>query len=339
MLAAKKVNSKQKWEDFILNHPQGSFLQSWNWGEFHKKIDNKIFRIGYYKDNKLDGVSLLIKEEAKRGNYLQCPAGPLFKTNFKNNFEHFVNEIKKLGKKERVNFVRVRPQLIESKANKKLFKNNGFISAPMHLHAENTWQLKLDRKAKVLLNNMRKSRRYEIRKAKRDGVKIVKSIDPNDIDLLYKLQLKTAKRQDFVPFPCSFMKEQFKVFVKDNQAKLYKAIYKDKLLAISMFIFYNQEAVYHYSATANIMRSVPSAQRILWEAILEAKERDFNFFNFWGIAPKDREKNHRFSGVTFFKKGFGGKRVDYLHAQDLPINFLYWPTYAFESFRKWKRGL
>jgi lipid II:glycine glycyltransferase (peptidoglycan interpeptide bridge formation enzyme) len=47
-------------------------------------------------------------------------------------------------------------------------------------------------------------------------------------------------------------------------------------------------------------------------------------YNFWGVAPID-SKDHRFSGISIFKRGFGGEDVQYLHAQDLIINY---PKYA-----------
>jgi lipid II:glycine glycyltransferase (peptidoglycan interpeptide bridge formation enzyme) len=335
----KLIEDKKTWENFIFTSKNGNFLQSWNWGEFNRRIGHKIYRFGLYRKNKLKGVFLLIEKNAKRGRYLECPGGPLILESYSSNLEFFVNQIKEIGKQEHCLFARVRPQLLDNPKNRYLFKKNGFVNSPMHLHAENTWQLKLNKKPKQLLMEMRKSRRYEIRKAKRDGVKITRSQDTEDIKQLYQLQLETAKRQAFVPFSKTYMKTQFEIFTEDDQAVLYKAYYKKKLLAISFFIFYNKEAVYHYSATASRHRKVPASQRVLWEAILEAQKRGHKYFNFWGIAPKDREDDHRFSGVTFFKKGFGGHRVDYLHAQDLPMSFRYWPVYLFESYRKWKRGL
>jgi lipid II:glycine glycyltransferase (peptidoglycan interpeptide bridge formation enzyme) len=75
-----------------------------------------------------------------------------------------------------------------------------------------------------------------------------------------------------------------------------------------------------------------------WEAIKEAKKRNMQTYNFWGISPNENP-NHRFSGVTKFKIGFGGSRVDYLHAHDLPISSWYWAVYLLESLRKSSRRL
>jgi len=71
----------------------------------------------------------------------------------------------------------------------------------------------------------------------------------------------------------------------------------------------------------------------LWEAILEAKRRDCERFNLWGVAPKD-ETRHRFASLSVFKRGFGGEEVEYLPAHDLPLTPRYKAIRIFEIFRK-----
>ena len=87
----------------------------------------------------------------------------------------------------------------------------------------------------------------------------------------------------------------------------------------AFIIFYGQEAVYHYGASTDEGRKYPGAYLIQWEAIREAKKRGMKAYNFWGVAPES-EKDHRFSGLSLFKRGFGGSDVKYLQAQDLVID-------------------
>jgi lipid II:glycine glycyltransferase (peptidoglycan interpeptide bridge formation enzyme) len=76
----------------------------------------------------------------------------------------------------------------------------------------------------------------------------------------------------------------------------------------------------------------------MWEVIKEAKKRGCKYYDMWGATPQGK-KNHRFSGPSLFKEGFGGERIDWLPASDLPVNFKYWGTYIFENVRKRVRGL
>jgi len=335
----KAMNDKNTWEQFALSSKQGNFLQSWNWGEFNHSLGHKIFRLGFYQNNQLKGVALLIKKIAKRGIYLECPAGPLIPWHQPQYFSIFINQIKILAKKETAVFIRIRPNILSTPQNFNLFKQKGLIKAPMHLHAQTTWVLDITPSEEDLLKNMRKNTRYSIKKAQKLGVKIIQSLNIKDVDLLYQLQLETIKRHKFVPFSQEYFTKQFQAFSADHQIQLFKAIYKHKILAISFIIFYGKEAVYHYSGSSNQMRHIPASYLLQWQAIKTAKKRKINQYNFWGIS-KINNPRHRFSGVTLFKTGFGGKQIDYLPAHDLPLKLTYWPTvYLFESLRRYFRRL
>jgi len=333
----KEISNKDEWEDFIEKYKEANFLQSWYWGEFHKRLGQKIQRSGFYQNNKLKGVMLSIVEEAKRGRHLIVPAGPIIDWNDKDIVSSFVKEIKKIAYLNDCAFVRVRPQLLSSDFSKKLFKDLGFVTAPMHLHAEETSQLDTTKDEDELLKNMRKTTRHEIKSVINRNIKILKSEDPKDIKEFYDLQRKTAKRQKFVPFTYGYLYEQFKVFAKNKNAILYKAYFKNKLLAQAFIIFYGNEAVYHYATGTEEGRKYPGSYLIQWEAILEAKRRGMKRYNFWGVAPIDATK-HRFYSLSVFKRGFGGEDVNYLHAQDLIINYpKYFINYAVEIARKLRR--
>lgn len=163
-IEVKNIESSNLWENFILNYPEANFLQSWAWGQFHESLGKKIFRKGFFVGNKLIGVMLSIVEDAKRAKYITVPGGPLIDWKEEKIFNAFVEEIKSIVKDTHSVFVRVRPQLISDKFSKSLFKKYGFRDAPMHLHAELTSQLQLNKNEDELLAGMRKTTRYEIKK-------------------------------------------------------------------------------------------------------------------------------------------------------------------------------
>ena len=333
-IAIKQINDKNMWEEFILSKNEANFLQSWSWGDFHKALNKQIFRTGFFENNKLIGVMLSVIEPARRGKYLTVPGGPIIDWQKKDCTDAFVNEITRIAKENNCVFIRVRPQLKSDDFSINLFKNLGFITAPMHLHAELTSQLNIAKNEEELLMQMRKRTRYEIKKAIKEEIEISTSTDEKDIRKFYDLQIETAKRQKFIPFSYKFLHEQFKVFAENGNALLYKAEFKNKLLAQAFVIFYGKEAVYHYGASADEGRHFPGAYLIQWEAIKEAKKRGMTRYNFWGVAPIEKS-DHRFAGLSLFKRGFGGEDFEYLHAQDLMINKpRYLINYLIESLRK-----
>ena len=333
-ITTKNIDDQKVWEDFLSLHPEANFLQSWYWGEFHLALNNVIHRVGFYKDHALVGIMLCVVEPARRGRYLTVPAGPIMDWHNSNLVKVFIDKIKTIATEEACVFVRVRPQLESNEFSKDLFKSLGFVDAPIHLHAELTSQLDLSPGQEQILANMRKATRYEIKKAGTQGIKIRVSDDSDAIKNFYNLQMQTAKRQKFVPFSYKFFFEQFNVLAKAGKAVLYTAELDGKLLAQAFIIFYGQEAAYHYGASTEEGRKHPGAYLIQWEAIKEAKKRGMQRYNFWGVTRED-QKGHRFYNLSIFKRGFGGKDLEYLHAQDLVINrFRYLLNLIVESLRK-----
>lgn len=340
MIITKQIEQKQEWESFLKKYDEANFLQSWYWGEFHKRLGKQVFYTGFYNpsassgQDKLIGVMLSIIEPAKRGKYLTVPAGPIIDWENKKLVAAAFFEMKNIAKENHCVFIRIRPQLIDNDFSRNIFRQYSCINAPMYMHAELTSQLEITNPEEEIIANMRKTTRYEIRKAEKLGLTITTSKDEKLIKPFYEIQLETAKRQKFVPFSYQYFYEQFKVFFEADKALLYTASFQKKILAQAFIIFYNTEAVYHYAVSTEEGRQYPGAYLLQWEVIKEAKRRGMKRYNFWGVAPIE-SKDHRFSGISIFKRGFGGEDVQYLHAQDLIINYpKYAITFAIEQIRK-----
>mgnify|MGYP006282693951 CR=1 FL=1 len=336
------LNLKSEWENFVLSKSEANFLQSYNWGQFQQQLGKSVFPIAAFnQDDKQAAAALVIKEEAKRGGYLSIAGGPLLNwsgPNVKEILDSLIPYLYNLAKQENCWFVRIRPQVEDAPKIRQLVQDYNFKQAQMHLTADLTLELDLSASEKELLMQMRKNTRYSVRKSRREGIKVEQTQDLDFIQTFYDYQLYLADKHEFVPFSYQFLKEQFAVFKQDDQVMLFNAYHEQDLLASAYILFYNQEAVYHYGISTPKNKKLPGSYAVLWAAIKEAKRRGCRSFNFWGIAPDD-EPDHRFAGVSIFKRGFGGEEVQYLPAHDLPVNSFYWLTRVFEWCRRKKRNL
>lgn len=332
------ILDKAKWEIFILSHKEANFLQSWNWGSFHKKLGKQVFRFGIFDQEKQIGACEIIKEKAKRGTYLTIAGGPIINWQNWQLLKYLFNYLKSLAKKENCSFIRIRPQALDTPELRNTVKKHGLRKSPMHLTADLTLQLDLTQSEENILAKMRKNTRYEIKKSIKLGIKTQVSQNPDEIQKFYQNQLYLAKKHNFVPFSQEFLQNQFESFLKDDQVALIHSYLNNKILASAFIIFYNHEAVYHYGISTPENDHLPGSYACQWRAIRRAKKRGCNIYNFWGIAPKD-EPDHRFTGVSIFKRGFGGQEIAYLPAHDLPISNSYYITKSFEEFRKKIRKL
>ncbi|MBI2514711.1 peptidoglycan bridge formation glycyltransferase FemA/FemB family protein [Candidatus Wolfebacteria bacterium] len=347
----KEITDKNEWENFLNQTRPHTFLQSWNWGEFNRAMSEKIWRIGIYNHETcstkheacLVGVALIVKISARRGKFLFVPHGPIFRkqeSGIRNQeLKTFVEHLEDLAQGESCAFIRISPLMIKNSENEKLFEDLGFRKAPMNMHATDlAWILNVNPGEEELLKNTRKTTRYLIRKAEKDGVEIVKSNAPADLEIFSKLYRETVERQRFVPYSNKFLQAEFEAFEKDDQISFFFAKYQGEIISGAMIIFYGDSAFYHQGASSLKYPKIPAPYLLQWEIIREVKKRGLKYYNFWGISPDDKPR-HPWAGLSLFKKGFGGASEEYVPAQDLVLKKSYWITYLIETARKTRRGL
>ncbi|MFA5878531.1 MAG: peptidoglycan bridge formation glycyltransferase FemA/FemB family protein [Candidatus Staskawiczbacteria bacterium] len=343
----KEIESKAVWEDFLEKCEEKTFLQSWNGGEFQKvQGNNKIWRLGMYEDNQLQGVSLVRKISARRGKFLFIPHGPLVIKNKELLFTALIKELIVLAKKEKASFIRVSSFWERDDENTALFKKLRFIKAPMHMHAEITWELDITPTEEQLLSGMRKTTRYLIKQAQKNpDIKIEKSEDIEDIKKFLPVYRETARRHHFTEYSEDYLRTQFSAFSGDKQIQFFFGKYKGEIISSAIFVFWQNCAFYHHSGSLVKYSKIPMNYLLQWEAIKEAKTRGCRIYNFWGISPgiktEEDAKNssHPWAGLSLFKMGFGGYRRELVKTQDLIISPAYWINYAIEKLRKIKRRL
>ncbi len=332
------ITDKNNWEQNIKLFKEANFLQSWNWGVFQESMGKIITRLLVRHDGNLVGMVQLVREAAKRGTYLSIAGGPLLNWDDENLVSQTFEEIKRIAKEQSAVFIRFRPQSLNSQKLSDTVRKLGAVASQMHLTADLTLQLDLTKSEDEILQQMRKNTRYSIKKAEKDGITTIFSKDKNDIKKFCDFQNDLAKRHGFVPFSYDFLFNQFSSFLDDDQVILIHSFKDDILLASAFIIFYNGEAVYHYGISTPENGKFPGSYACQWAAIKEAKRRGLLKYNFWGIAPEE-EKNHRFAGVSIFKRGFGGEEVQYLPSHDIPLSVKYSLTSSFEFLRKKMRKL
>jgi len=344
-LELKEIKNKKEWENFLLKVREKTFLQSWNWGEVQEKIGWKIWRTGIIKNGKLIGICFFLKIKAKRGTYLLVPHGPVFSSyqtkEIQKILKFFFEKLKEIGKREKVDFLRVAPLFERNEFFEKIFQNLGFRNSPMHANAyESTLKLDIKKDEQILLKQMRKTTRYLIKKAiKTKEIEVFKSKELKDIEIYQKLTQKVAKRQKFTPFPYTLTKNEFETFLKDENALLFFGKYKGKIACGALIIFWSKIGFYHQAASDAKFAKFSIPYLVVWEAIKEAKKRGCEIFDFWGYVDPFKHPNHPWAGPSLFKKGFGGESFFYVKTKDLPLTKKYWLNYIVERIRKFKRRL
>ena len=321
------------WFGALKKYPEANFLQSPEWGKVNDMAGYQVVVLILGSHS----YCQMIVKNAKRARYLEVPGGPLTDWQDRKKVEDAVEQIRQVAKKYRCAFARVRPQLPDSEENRQLFAELGFQRAPMHLHAEHTILIDLQPSEDELLAKMRRQTRYEVRRGIKEGIKVEKHTSEAIYREFHAVQAATAQRQGFIPPDLDTLLAERTAF--GEQAWIYRAVLDGQPVAYGLILTTGREAEYFEAASTDLNRKHPGSTAILWQAMRDLKAQGYERFNLWGIAPEGQPQ-HRYAGVTTFKKGFGGQVVTFLPAQDLVLSKVrYLPDLLIERARKKRRHL
>lgn len=329
-----------------------NFLQSDLWGKVNELIGHKVIKHSYDSG----AFCLMIVKNARRGRYLEIPGGPILNWYNKSIIKSVFDDIISVAKAEKCVFIRFRPMLLSTPENLAILTSLGARKSPMHLAAEHTVILDLTKSEDELLADMRRQTRYEVKRAEKLGIEVKKSSSEAIFREFHRIQSETAKRQNFIPPDEKTLLAEHKAF--GENAEIFVAttgenglVFKEKNyspnlpIAYGLILKHGEEADYYEAASTDLNLVLPGAYAIEWEAIKSLKSEGYTRYNLWGIAPLDEKtgkpiKNHRYSGVTTFKTGFGGKITEYVPAHDLIISKpKYLKNLAIETIRRRRRHL
>lgn len=339
--------SQQDWDTHPVLNKNGLFLQSFPQKKLYEELNQPTWMISY------KGIKALVtKVEARRGTFLFLPYGPMVDQPEENQeqLQEFFRLLRAFAKEQSASFIRVSPFWEENEQNLQNLKKMGFKKAPIHMLAETLWIVDLHEKSEDdLMAGMEKKHRNLVRRAKKDGVEITTNKDPKAIERFIDLHWQTMSRHNFTPYPKSYFRNQVDFFIENDQVAVLEAWYEGELLASAVVMYFGEIGAYHHGASSSDPkhRKIPASYLLQWEAMRQGQERGMKKYNFWGIAPYTLDEKgkrvysnpkHPFCGITHFKTGFGGKRMDLVPCHDLVMSPKYALNFVVETTRKWKRG-
>ncbi len=323
-----RIEQKNDWEAFQLRQSYSQFLQSWAWGEFGVLLNKPVARFALTDDQgKWLAASQLEYRLRKFGmGYWFAPRGPIFSSQITSREKRDVlfsltRELLKLKElRKKTLFWRFEPTA-------ELNQPEGLMPLSFRRNsAQNpasTLLLKLDQSLSDMQKQMHEKTRYNIRVAERHGVSVRLAHTEKDLEIFFDLMKQTAARDNFLQHPQSYIKKMFEHLKTYNMAKIRLAELEGHVLAANLEIAYGDTVTYLYGASSSEHRNIMAPYALHWHAIQEAKVLGFKNYDFWGLNPWSKAMYYykpSWEGITRFKLGWGGERVDLVGTWDLPFN-------------------
>ncbi|MBI5530802.1 MAG: peptidoglycan bridge formation glycyltransferase FemA/FemB family protein [Candidatus Doudnabacteria bacterium] len=309
----------------MASSPNGSFLQSWEWGDWQQSLGREVYRYLYLDENNKPIVSVqLIKMPLPLGQYyLYAPYGPVFAEgeNFqfpclagRQAISNFQKDIKE--KFPETLFVRIEPKFLLSTSHYPL------VTKSPNVQPGKTLLINLAQTEEELLAQMHHKTRYNIRLAQKHEVEIKDEFNITIGHGLFAqeaagLIVETANRQGYKAYGKDYYEHLIDFFTVQNRSglkvRIYKAIYQNKLLASAIMVDWGKTRTFLFGGSAEENKNVMAPYLMHWRAMGDAKKQGLNFYDFWGTETSSGQ----LAGFVRFKLGFGGQEITYAGAYDL----------------------
>lgn len=306
----------------IYTEKKNNLFQSPCWQEVQEAQGEKTWWLP------ADEEEILVVKKAmpSQYSYLYVPHGPLTSLE---GWHVFLKKAHELAQQERAVFLRVEPLTVPNGVLGELSFNkiNSYSPFSNQHSPENTLLLDISKEPEEILAQMKPKGRYNIKLAERKGVKVRQSQNLQDLKVFYNLSVAMEER-GFSSFNFEHYQKLLAVLAEKKNLKLFVAEHKKKPLSVLMVLFYGKVAIYLHGASGSEERELMPNHLAQWHAILEAKKRGCEVYDFWGIAPEDQPE-HPWSGITRFKKSFGGEPVQLLGAYDFTFSSFWYKMFSF----------
>lgn len=283
-----------------------TLFQSQKWAEFQEAIGRKCWII--------ENI-VIIKHSLPFGlSFFECGISVVPQP-------FFFKKIETLAKEQKAIFLRLNSSITKDQVLK---LPPGFKKTPHSHFPQGTTVIDLTKSEEQILNEMKPKGRYNIRLAQRHGVTVRESNiqdeqGKKDLKQFYELLKQTSSRDGFQIHTQKYYQKMLEV-LGPKHCKLFLAEVlirehgrETSIVAGAIGTFYEDTALYYYGASSYKHRQRMAPYLLHWEIMKYAKSQGYKKYDLFGIAPEGI-KNHPWSGVTEFKKKFGGHIVEYHQA-------------------------
>ena len=308
------VREVQDSEKDTYNKLVGHIIQSWEWGEFRKKIGLDLARVGHYENNKLlfayqmtfHGVPFL------KQSIGYFPKGPMPD-------KKMVDALADLGVEKNAAYIKIEPNVLISKDEE--LSNRvvelGLIQSEKALFTKYNFLLDLTKSEDQLLSAMHPKTRYNISLAAKKGVEVYESNKAEDFEIYLKLYFDTTKRQAYFGHTPRYHRLAWETLMPAGMARVLIGKYQGKPLVAWMLFNFGDTLYYPYGGSSTENKDVMASNLVAWEAIKLGRKMGLSVFDMWGaLGPDATEADPRY-GFHRFKMGYGPVLVEYIGTYDL----------------------
>ncbi|TSC57852.1 MAG: FemAB family protein [Candidatus Peregrinibacteria bacterium Greene0416_19] len=286
-----------RYDTWVKGHVGGSLWQSLEWKAFQEALGREVRIYAVEEGGKIVSSAIVVIDRTSFGlSAWDIPHGPLWHDG--ETARAFLASIVDRARGERAMTVRCSP------SEPLLSPSLQWHPAGRLVYAQVTRMIDLALSEEDILAQMREKGRYNIRVAERNGIVVEQS---RDTAVFHRLLRQTGARDAFRIHP----EHHYRLFVEKLPGS-FLLIARDnekKPIAGLLGVIWKETGIYYYGAFSYEQRALMAPYLLQWEAMKLCKSRGCASYDLLGIAPSDASPDHPWTGISDFKRKFGGSII------------------------------
>jgi len=314
------------WDGWLQNSPGGGHvLQSYEWGEFKKRLGWRPVRVVLDRDGEVVGLGQFLAYDTAPvpGALWYCTKGPWLPWHNEEAVRAFFEGVRDVARREGAHTVKIEPEVLEREKNvKDVLGEIGFRKARYDLNLKTTLVVDLSLSEEKLLAKMKGKTRYNVRLAAKKGIEVVEPDFEEGWEIFYAWMKHTSERKVGYSLRRSrnYLHAVTRYMYDTGQGRLFFARHEGTPLAGIYVFTFGEKYWYMYGASGDEKRNLKPNYLLQWEVMRWAKERGLTHYDMVGVPKlEDLDESSSLWGVYKFKEGFGGEISDSLGCFDLPV--------------------
>lgn len=324
MLSLVETTNPKEYDDVVKSLPITSALQGWGYGEARKVLGQDAVRYLIKRDGSTVGAVQLLRKRLLKGlNTLYAPRGPVLES--AELLPLLAPAFKKIARPTDA-LLKIEPPMpflstpfdSEAEAQQPDFPPSyGAFTLAEAEQPEHTILADLSKSEDDMFSELHKMARRNVRTAKKMGVVAERD---DDFEAFWEIFTATNERAKLGAFPRAYYETMLREGnAHGGEAYIVLSRYQGKALAGGFFVAMGQGTYYLFGGSVRDNRShedgspfkdskAPDA--FYWHAMLDAQQRGYQLFDFWGIPRKLDKEKHSY-GVFQMKLKFSRQTAWY----------------------------
>lgn len=290
----------QKWDDFVLCHPEGTIYHSSAWARvLHESYG---YEPVYFVSLRDGAIETLIPVMAVRSFLTGRRGVSLPFTDYCRTIVPAASDFHEAFAPVVEHATRSRWKSIEVRSDAQLPQG----VPPSATFLRHTLDLTLGETELHL--RLRDSTRRNIKKASKGGVTVTRETGLEALKQFYRLHCLTRKHHGLPPQPWRFFEKCHQHLIAKGLGAVFHAMVDGNVVASAVFLNFGSRAVYKYGASDRRQQQMRANNLVMWEAIRWFVSHGFSNLCFGRSDPEN-------TGLIQFKRGWATaeERVSYCH--------------------------